>query len=109
MDQFDKVIGYEREKEELFNEFCNGWFDANFDKKAEPRILFKNDSSENGTGYDTSMAKKYDSYGGNGLGSVFVYQYFNIIKEKRKYNVVFDEIKKYLQKAREIIESRCFA
>ena len=55
------------------------------------------------------MKQKYDSYGSNGHGSVFVYQYFNIIKEKRKYNVVFDEIKKYLQKAREIIESRCFA
>lgn len=96
-------------KEELFNEFCNGWFDANFDEKAKQRVLFKNDSSENGTGYNTSMAKKYDSYGGNGHGSVFVYQYFNIVKEKRKYNVVFDEIKKYLQKAREIIESRCFA
>lgn len=95
-------------KEELFNEFCNGWFDANFDEKAKQRVLFKNDSSENGTGYNTSMAEKYDSYGGNGHGSVFVYQYFNI-KEKRKYNVVFDEIKKYLQKAREIIESRCFA
>ena len=105
MDQFDKVIGYEREKEELFNEFCNGWFDANFDEKAKKRALFKNDSSEN----ETSMKQKYDSYGGNGHGSVFVYQYFNIIKEKRKYNVVFDEIKKYLQKAREIIESRCFA
>lgn len=35
MDQFDKVIGYEREKEELFNEFCNGWFDANFDETAK--------------------------------------------------------------------------
>ena len=92
-------------KEELFNEFCNGWFDANFDEKAKKRALFKNDSSEN----ETSMKQKYDSYGGNGHGSVFVYQYFNIIKEKRKYNVVFDEIKKYLQKAREIIESRCFA
>ena len=108
MDQFDKVIGYEREKEELFNEFCNGWFDANFDETAKQRALFKNDSSENGTGYNTSMAKKYDSYGGNGHGSVFVYQYFNI-KEKCEYKVVFDEIKKYLQKAREIIESRCFA
>ena len=108
MDQFDKVIGYEREKEELFNEFCNGWFDANFDETAKQRVLFKNDSSENGTGYNTSMAKKYDSYGGNGHGSVFVYQYFNI-KEKCEYNVVFDEIKKCLQKAREIIESRCFA
>ena len=105
MDQFGKVIGYEREKEELFNEFCNGWFDANFDETAKQRALFKNDSSEN----ETSMKQKYDSYGGNGHGSVFVYQYFNIIKEKRKYNVVFDEIKKYLQKAREIIESRCFA
>ena len=92
-------------KEELFNEFCNGWFDANFDEKAKKRALFKNDSSEN----ETSMKQKYDSYGGNGHGSVFVYQYFNIIKEKRKYNVVFDEIKKYLQKAREIIESRSFA
>lgn len=92
-------------KEELFNEFCNGWFDANFDEKAKKRALFKNDSSEN----ETSMKQKYDSYGGNGHGSVFVYQYFNIVKEKRKYNVVFDEIKKYLQKAREIIESRCFA
>lgn len=91
-------------KEELFNEFCNGWFDANFDETAKQRALFKNDSSEN----ETSMKQKYDSYGGNGLGSVFVYQYFNI-KEKCEYNVVFDEIKKYLQKAREIIESRCFA
>lgn len=95
-------------KEELFNEFCNGWFDANFDEKAKKRALFKNDSSENGTGYNTSMKQKYDSYGGNGHGSVFVYQYFNIEK-KCEYNVVFDEIKKYLQKAREIIESRCFA
>ena len=102
MDQFDKVIGYEREKEELFNEFCNGWFDANFDEKAKQRVLFN--SSENGT----SMKQKYDSYGGNGHGSVFVYQYFNI-KEKCEYKVVFDEIKMYLQKAREIIESRCFA
>lgn len=91
-------------KEELFNEFCNGWFDANFDEKAKQRALFKNDSSEN----ETSMKQKYDSYGGNGHGSVFVYQYFNI-KEKCEYNVVFDEIKKYLQKAREIIESRSFA
>lgn len=91
-------------KEELFNEFCNGWFDANFDEKAKKRALFKNDSSEN----ETSMKQKYDSYGGNGHGSVFVYQYFNI-KEKCEYNVVFDEIKKFLQKAREIIESRCFA
>ena len=95
-------------KEELFREFSNGWFDANFDKKAEPRILFKNDSSENGTGYDTSMAKKYDSYGGNGHGSVFVYQYFNI-EQKCPYNVVFDKIKKFLRKARKIIESRSFA
>ena len=54
------------------------------------------------------MKQKYDSYGGNGHGSVFVYQYFNI-KEKCEYKVVFDEIKKYLQKAREIIESRCLA
>ena len=91
-------------KEELFNEFCNGWFDANFDETAKQRALFKNDSSEN----ETSMKQKYDSYGGNGHGSVFVYQYFNI-KEKCEYKVVFDEIKMYLQKAREIIESRCFA
>ena len=45
MDQFDKVIVYEREKEELFNEFCNGWFDANFDETAKKRALFKNDST----------------------------------------------------------------
>lgn len=95
-------------KEELFNEFCNGWFDANFDEKAKQRVLFKNDSSENGTGYNTSMAKKYDSYGGNGHGSVFVYQYFDIDKED-EYDVVFDKIKAFLQKAREIIESRSFA
>lgn len=95
-------------KEELFNEFCNGWFDANFDEKAKQRVLFKNDSSENGTGYNTSMAKKYDSYGGNGHGSVFVYQYFDIDKGD-EYDVVFDKIKAFLQKAREIIESRSFA
>lgn len=98
-------------KEELFNEFCNGWFDANFDEKAKKRVLFKNDSSENGTGYDTSMAQKYDSYGGNGHGSVFVYQYFNIEHGCKyyEYNEVFDKIKAFLQKAREIIESRSFA
>lgn len=95
-------------KEELFNEFCNGWFDADFDDKAKKRVLFKNDSSENGTGYDTSMAQKYDSYGGNGHGSVFVYQYFNIKKEW-EYDAVFDKIKAFLQKARELIESRSFA
>lgn len=95
-------------KEELFREFSNGWFDANFDETAKQCALFKNDSSENGTGYDTSMKQKYDSYGGNGHGSVFVYQYFNIT-QGCACNVVFDEIKKYLQKARGIIESRCFA
>ena len=104
MDQFDKVIGYEREKEELFNEFCNGWFDANFDETAKKRALFKNDSSEN----ETSMKQKYDSYGGNGHGSVFVYQYFNIT-QGCAYDVVFDKIKKFLQKAGKIIESRSFA
>ena len=98
-------------KEELFNEFCNGWFDANFDEKAKQRVLFKNDSSENGTGYGTSMKQKYDSYGGNGHGSVFVYQYFNIEHGCKycEYNEVFDKIKAFLQKAREIIESRSFA
>lgn len=82
--------------EEVFEEFKGAWFDANFNSMQTDRTIFG--------GKKTSMKKRFDSYGKGSNDYIFVYQYYNLTKETGRYEMLFEEIRKDLSKAKQIIE-----
>ena len=84
---------------EIFEKFKGCWFDANFNCKHKERTIF---------GRMTSMKKLFDSYGEGSNDYIFVYQYYNLTKENSRYEMVFEDIKMDLAKAKTIVEQMNF-
>lgn len=81
--------------EKIFETFKDIWFDGNFDRSEKECKLF---------GKKTSLSKLFDSYKEKSGRYMFVYQYYNI--ENQTYENIFNEIKRDLTKARNIILSK---
>ena len=54
------------------------------------------------------MKKLVDKYGGGSNDYIFVYQYYNLTKESSGYEILFEQIRKDLEKAKKIIEQLNF-
>ena len=54
------------------------------------------------------MKKLFDSYGEGSNDYIFVYQYYNLTKENSRYEMVFEDIKMDLAKAKTIVEQMNF-
>lgn len=87
-------------EKEIFEEFKGVWFDENFDCTQKERTIFGSKK--------TSMKKLVDKYGGGSNDYIFVYQYYNLTKESSGYEILFEQIRKDLEKAKKIIEQLNF-